>query len=113
MPLILEVSPEVEARLREVARARGTDVSDYVSQIVLQNEAREADATLTLAEAAQILKMTPELVSRMLARGDLSSLHPTAVLSEKRRRDAANWALDEIVEITESLNLYEHQRDKS
>ena len=111
MPLILEVSPEVEARLREVARARGTDVSDYVSQIVLQIERLESDATLTLSEAALILKTTPELVRRMLARGELNSLHAFAVLSEVRRRDAANQALDEIVEITESLNLYEHQRE--
>ena len=111
MALILEVSPEVEARLREVARARGTDVSEYVSQIVLQIERLESDATLTLDEAALILKTTPELVRRMLMRGNLNSLRPTAVLSEMRRRDAANQALDEIVEITESLNLYEHQQE--
>lgn len=110
MPLILEVSPEVEARLREVARAHGTDVSDYVTEIVLQIERLESDVALTLSEAALILKTTPELVARMLSRGDLRSLHAFAVLSEKRRREAASRALDEIVEITESLNLYDHQR---
>ena len=105
MPLTLEVPPEVEARLREVARQRGTDISRYVGVMVLERD----EDLLTLDEAAQMLAIAPDLVARMLERGDLASLHPATALAEKRRREAANRAMDEIVSITESLGLYPHQ----
>ena len=110
MPLILDVSPEVEERLLEVARQRGTDVSRYVCEVVLESAERDAASeSLSLAEAARMLSRTPASVTRMLKNGDLASLHPATVLAEKRRLEAANRAMDEIVEISEELKLYDHQ----
>ena len=109
MPLTLEVPPEVEARLRALARQRGTDVSRYVTEILLERD----EDSLTLDEAAQMLAIPPDLVARMLKRGDLASLRPATVLAEKRRREAADRALDEIVSITESLSLYPHQSESA
>lgn len=110
MPLILEVPPEVEARLRDAARQRGTDISRYISEIVSERDV--APDMLTVEEAARMLETSAVLVTRMLERGDLSSLHPATVLAEKRRREAASLAMDEIVALTEDLKLYEHQRDE-
>lgn len=113
MPLILEVPPEVEAQLREVAQQRGTDISSCIFELILKGvlEIRDvAPDRLTLDEAAQMLATSATLVTRMLERGDLASLHPAIVLAEKRRREAVSRAMDAIVEITEELKLYDHQR---
>lgn len=49
MTLSISLPPDAEARLRERARASGQDVDEYVRQLI----ARELDAPLSLAEAAE------------------------------------------------------------
>lgn len=112
MSIVLEVPSELESRLRTVAQQRGWDVSRYVLELISERVEGEGADALTLEEAAQMLSAPVSLVQRMLERGDLVSLHPALVLAEKRRREAAQRALDEIVALTEAAQLYDHQRDE-
>jgi len=107
MSLILEIPTEVENELREAARLTGREVEQFVLEAATE-KADRLQGELTLAQAAVLLEVTPIHVQRLLESGRLPSFLARDVQALKRRYEAANRAMDEIVAMSEAAGLYEH-----
>ena len=54
MALVLEISPEAEARLRMYAAKRGQDLTEYLLMLIKNDSIDAVQAPMTQAEAREI-----------------------------------------------------------
>lgn len=115
MSLVLELSPETENRLREVAARAGRDVQSFIIEAALQSARR----VYSMEEAAQTLRLSSSYLELLRQRGELSCeprdgepvfLHDAKFETLLQSQNETEAALREIAAQSQALGLYDECR---